>query len=258
MKLKRLFTAILSAALTLSLCAMPAMAAGTGTTGTASKTPTAIDWNQKGKLTIHKYEAGSTSSSSTRDDGESTTTGTPLNGVTFTLYMVKNDIWLKEYYQGTGTSSTTMPSWSDYVNRDGTPKTGVILPTGTEVTTANDGTAVAENLALGLYLVVETKKPDAVKETTEPFLVSIPMTAADAKNWLYDVTVNPKNVTTYGDVTLKKVGYTGSEPDGTVMSGYTFKLYKWDGTKWTEITQKPLNENAGVHFGCRNCLCVHA
>ena len=42
MKLKRLFTAILSAALTLSLCAMPAMAdstAGTGAATTPSKTP---------------------------------------------------------------------------------------------------------------------------------------------------------------------------------------------------------------------------
>ena len=244
MKLKRLFTAILSAALTLSLCAMPAMAdstAGTGAATTPSKTPTAIDWNQKGKLTIHKYEAGSTSSSSTRDDGESTTTGTPLNGVTFTLYMVKNDIWLKEYYQGTGTSSTTMPSWSDYVNRDGTPKENVSLPTGISVKTAGDGTAIASGLKLGLYLVVETDKPDAVKETTEPFLVSIPMTSADKLNWLYDVTVNPKNVTTYGDVTLKKVGYTGSEPDGTVMSDYTFKLYKLINGAWVQITQKPQN-----------------
>lgn len=247
MKLKRLFTAILSAALTLSLCAMPAMATegagtgtGTGTTTAPLRTTTAIDWNQKGKLTIHKYEAGSTSSSGTRDDGESTTSGKPLNGVTFTLYKVKNDVWLKEYYQGTGTP-TTMPSWSDYVDRDGNKLASATLPTGIPVTTAGDGTAVASGLDLGLYLVVETKKPDAVKETTEPFLVSIPMTAVNMTDWLYDVTVNPKNVTTYGDVTLKKVGYTGSKPDGTVMSDYTFKLYKWDGTKWNEITKKPKN-----------------
>ena len=256
MKLKRLFTAILSAALTLSLCAMPAMAddgaAGTGTG--PLKTPTAIDWNKTGKLTIHKYEVDSDFSGSTKDNGESTVTGgtpNPLNGVTFTLYKVKNDVWLKDYYQGTGTSSTTMPSWSDYVERDGTPKENVSLPTGTKVTTANDGTAVASGLDLGLYLVVETDKPDAVKETTEPFLVSIPMTAVNMTDWLYDVTVNPKNVTKYGAATLKKVGYTGNALDGTVMSGYTFKLYKLINGAWEHITKKPLNgqDNMGTALG---------
>lgn len=49
MKLKRLFTAILSVALTLSLCAMPAMAEGATTAGAMPKTSTStIDKNQKG------------------------------------------------------------------------------------------------------------------------------------------------------------------------------------------------------------------
>lgn len=250
MKLKRLFTAILSAALTLSLCAMPAMAAEGGTTaGTTSKTATAIDWKKTGSLTIHKYETD-TAPTGVHDNGESTTSGTPLNGVTFTLYKVQDDTWLKSYYQGTGTSPA-MPQVSDYVDSNGTPKTGVTLPTGIPVTTAGDGTAVADNLKLGLYLVVETDKPDAVKQAAEPFLVSIPMTSVDKTNWLYDVTVNPKNVTTYGAATLKKVGYTGSAPDSTAMSGYTFKLYKLNGTDWNEITKKPLNgqDNMGDALG---------
>lgn len=256
MKLKRLFTAILSAALTLNLCVMPAMAADTGTAagGTTTgplKIATAIDWDKKGKLTIHKYAGDpTTSSSSTRDNGESTVTGgTPLNGVTFKLYMVKDDVWLKEYYQGTSTGTgtgTAMPQVSDFIKSDGTVQSGgVTLTPAATVTTGDnhwaDGTAVAENLALGLYLVVETDKPDAVKEAAKPFLVSIPMTSADKLNWLYDVTVNPKNVTTYGDVTLKKVGYTGSTKDSTLMNGYTFKLYKWKDPAWVQITNKPKN-----------------
>ena len=251
MKLKRLFTAILSAALTLSLCVMPAMAAGTtgagtGTTTGPLKTATTIDWTKKGKLTIHKYEAGSTSSSSTTDNGESTvTSGTPLNGVTFTLYKVEGVDWLKSYYQGTGTPA--MPTVSDYIDDDGNLKSGVASTPAAMVKTGDpskgwaDGTAVADNLALGLYLVVETKKPDAVKKAADPFLVSIPMTSVDTTNWLYDVTVNPKNVTKYGNVTLKKVGYTGSRADPTTMNGYTFKLYKWNGTAWVQITKKPKN-----------------
>lgn len=249
MKLKRLFTAVLSAALALSLCAMPAMADSSTTAGTSSKTTTAIDWTKKGSLTIHKYETD-TAPTGVHDNGENTTSGTPLNGVTFTLYKVQDDTWLKSYYQGTGTSPA-MPQVSDYVDSNGTPKAGVTLPTGIPVTTAGDGTAVASGLELGLYLVVETNKPDAVKQAADPFLVSIPMTSVDTKSWLYDVTVNPKNVTTYGAATLKKVGYTGSKQDDTAMSGYTFKLYKWNGTAWNQITNKPKNgqDNMGDALG---------
>ena len=256
MKLKRLFTAILSAALTLSLCAMPAMAEDGSTTaaGTLSKTATAIDWTKKGSLTIHKYETD-TAPTGVHDNGESTTSGTPLNGVTFTLYKVQDDKWLKSYYQGTGTSPA-MPTVDEYFEDDGSLKSSVTTSsTKIEVTTgtgtAGDGTAVASGLELGLYLVVETNKPDAVKQAADPFLVSIPMTSVDTKSWLYDVTVNPKNVTTYGAATLKKIGYTGSKQDDTAMSGYTFKLYKWNGTAWNQITNKPKNgqDNMGDALG---------
>lgn len=248
MKLKRLFTAILSAALTLSLCAMPAMADSSTTAGTSSKTTTAIDWTKKGSLTIHKYETD-TAPTGVHDNGESTTSGKPLNGVTFTLYKVENDTWLKSYYQGN--SPDNVPKVEDYY------RNGALVDSSTQVAktvvtgTAGDGTAVADNLELGLYLVVETDKPDAVKQAAEPFLVSIPMTSVDKTNWLYDVTVNPKNVTTYGAATLKKVGYTGSTQDSTVMSGYTFKLYKWNGTAWDQITNKPKNgqDNMGDALG---------
>lgn len=248
MKLKRLFTAILSAALTLSLCAMPAMADSSTTAGTSSKTTTAIDWTKKGSLTIHKYETD-TAPTGVHDNGESTTSGKPLNGVTFTLYKVENDTWLKSYYQGN--SPDNVPKVEDYY------RNGALVDSSTQVAktvvtgTAGDGTAVADNLELGLYLVVETDKPDAVKQAAEPFLVSIPMTSVDKTNWLYDVTVNPKNVTTYGAATLKKVGYTGSKQDDTAMSGYTFKLYKWNGTAWNQITNKPKNgqDNMGDALG---------
>lgn len=256
MKLKRLFTAVLSAALALSLCAMPAMAEDGSTTaaGTLSKTATAIDWKKTGSLTIHKYETD-TAPTGVHDNGESTTSGTPLNGVTFTLYKVEGADWLKDYYQGTGTPA--MPTVDKYVNTDGSLNTSTVTSTGIAVTTGDstkgwaNGTAVASGLDLGLYLVVETNKPDAVKQAAVPFLVSIPMTSVDKTSWLYDVTVNPKNVTKYGAATLKKVGYTGSAPDSTAMSGYTFKLYKLNGTDWNEITKKPLNgqDNMGDALG---------
>lgn len=55
---------------------------------------------------------------------------------------------------------------------------------------------------LGLYLVVETRVPENVTSTCDPFLVSMPMTAIDGSGWNYDVTVYPKSRT--GMPTLEK------------------------------------------------------
>ena len=64
------------------------------------------------------------------------------------------------------------------------------------------GKTKAENLNLGLYLVVETKVPEMVVSTTDPFLVSVPMTSVAGTNandggtrWIYDITLYPKNLT---------------------------------------------------------------
>ena len=64
------------------------------------------------------------------------------------------------------------------------------------------GKTQATGLALGLYLVVETAVPEMVVSTTNPFLVSVPMTSVDGKNavdggerWIYDITLFPKNLT---------------------------------------------------------------
>ena len=64
------------------------------------------------------------------------------------------------------------------------------------------GKTQATDLALGLYLVVETKVPEMVVSTTDPFLVSVPMTSVNGTNatdggtrWIYDITLYPKNLT---------------------------------------------------------------
>lgn len=81
-----------------------------------------------------------------------------------------------------------------------------------EATVKNGGTAMpvtdeyghsaASGLELGLYLVVETRVPENVTVTCNPFLVSLPMTTIDGSQWNYDVTVYPKNRT--GMPTLEK------------------------------------------------------
>ncbi len=81
--------------------------------------------------------------------------------------------------------------------------------TGTSVAmnpTDENGMTTVTGLELGLYLVVETGVPEMVTTTTNPFLVSVPMTTVNGgvngssvtnggEAWNYDVTVYPKNKT---------------------------------------------------------------
>ena len=66
------------------------------------------------------------------------------------------------------------------------------------------GKTSKDELPLGLYLIVETSVPEMVTSTTNPFFISIPMTAVNGgangtavdnggAAWLYDITLFPKN-----------------------------------------------------------------
>lgn len=74
---------------------------------------------------------------------------------------------------------------------------GVAMPE-----TDASGHTSASDMELGLYLVVETRVPEMVTSTCNPFFVSLPMTTIDGSEWLYDLTVYPKNQT--GNPTLDK------------------------------------------------------
>ena len=64
------------------------------------------------------------------------------------------------------------------------------------------GHTSASDMEQGLYLVVETRVPENVTSTCNPFFVSLPMTTIDGAAWSYDVTVYPKNQT--GNPDLEK------------------------------------------------------
>ena len=64
------------------------------------------------------------------------------------------------------------------------------------------GHTSASGMEQGLYLVVETRVPENVTSTCNPFFVSLPMTTIDGAAWNYDVTVYPKNQT--GNPDLEK------------------------------------------------------
>ena len=77
-------------------------------------------------------------------------------------------------------------------------KDGGVAMTETDAT----GHTFASDMEQGLYLVVETRVPENVTSTCNPFFVSLPMTTIDGAAWNYDVTVYPKNQT--GNPDLEK------------------------------------------------------
>ena len=77
-------------------------------------------------------------------------------------------------------------------------KNGGVTMTETDAT----GHTSASDMEQGLYLVVETRVPENVTSTCNPFFVSLPMTTIDGAAWNYDATVYPKNQT--GNPTLDK------------------------------------------------------
>ncbi len=272
-KAKRFLTGLLSAALALSLCAMPAMAeGGEGTTTTPSK---AVWTQDTGSIVIHKYEFNG------NDDEQGTATGesidivpqgaNALKDATFTAYQVWNEDTLREYYNGSSDKAQpTVDSLIEMKNGNYVVKSEETTPKVAEGTTDVNGIAILDEdirdenstgLPLGLYLVVETQSPASVTTRCKPFLVSVPMTRIGAtkpgEEWLYDVHVYPKNKTTYGDVTLEKYGRVGEDNSTKVpLNGVTFELYKYNKTgdataytvgslNWTKVVKSATSGGEG-------------
>ena len=70
-------------------------------------------------------------------------------------------------------------------------KNGGVAMTETDAT----GHTSASGLEQGLYLMVETRVPENVTSTCNPFLISLPMTTVDGSEWIYDIVTYPKNQT---------------------------------------------------------------
>ena len=202
-KAKRFLTGLLSAALALSLCAMPAMAASDVDT----TTPQDVWTQDTGSITIHKYEYnGQVKTDGTGEESDVIPDGAKaLAGATFSIYQVMDRDELRDYYNGTNGKETV--TVDTYLNdKKDAIKSGKSYSTAVATaTTGENGIAEFPKLDLGLYVVVETGTPDKVTSPVKPFLVSVPMTRVNNPNeWLYNIHVYPKNGTTYGEVRLLK------------------------------------------------------
>ena len=89
-------------------------------------------------------------------------------------------------------NTVTKDKLEDYMGKSGTAM---------DETNAN-GVTSKDKLPLGLYLIVETKAPENVTYTTNPWFVQLPSTDSKGDDWFYDVICYPKNET--GNPTLDK------------------------------------------------------
>ena len=111
-----------------------------------------------------------------------------------TMYFYQSDVLIDALAAGLEANSTVVKNALEkYMAANGATK---LAPTN------EYGKTEAKDLELGLYLVVETSVPEMVTSTTNPFLVSLPMTSVDGTNatdggtrWIYNVTLFPKNLT---------------------------------------------------------------
>lgn len=249
-KAKRFLTGLLSAALALSLCAMPAMAEDNGETpSTTPTTESVIDTTKTGSITIHKYlqkHVEENNDGTGEDNQKAPTDAEPAGGVGFTVYQVMNQEELLNYYNGKG-ATVTIDDYAD-VNKNELKKSVTATNQYGEKKTDEKGVVKFDKLPIGLYVVMETSKPASVTQAVKPFLVSIPMTrkgeVKKGEEWLYDVVVYPKNSTTTGNFNLVKYGVIGNDKENkTALEGVKFKLeHLKDGVEFnTEDAKNPEN-----------------
>lgn len=256
MKLKRFLTGVLSVVMALSVCALPAAAAESQVTFDVHK--------DVGSLTITKLEQTQTQSEAGKGEGS------PLAGVTFTAYKIADisqsyedgkptlaydlDKTLKDKgltdsifngNQGMIDSETGLiDSKSLYkeINKTFSTLTDdekAAMKKGDPQTTNNAGVASFTKLPLGIYMIEETAAPSQILTRTANFVVSIPMvqTTENGQEWVYDVKASPKNVATYGGVSLVKTGTTaGSRAKAVAVPNVLFRLDKeTSGGTWEAV-----------------------
>ena len=225
--LKRVVSLLLMLALCLTL--LPCVVSAEGSP--------VIDFAAKGSITVTKYATiqkgdGSTpakkgDATGTTGDAVTNTDYTTLNGAKFVLFKIADANAVKKYYNGTDDTSYTLGKFTYTDERtatyDGTAATYI----GTK-TTAGGGTCKFENLEVGIYVLKEITAPDQITTPlAETSLISIPMvnTATSSNNenaqWIYDVSVYPKNHESTGTLELTKV-----DQNDKPLQDVVFELYK--------------------------------
>lgn len=162
-------------------------------------------------------------------------------------YFYQSDVLISALSSGLTANSTTVKNAMERY----AAANGAAMPL-----TDSYGKTKAENLPLGLYLVAETKVPEMVVSTTDPFLVSVPMTSVNGTNandggtrWSYDITLYPKNLT--GIPSLEKTLRESKNDTGkTDAYSHTGTASAGDTIDYQIISTLPSITSEATHLSC--------
>ena len=191
-KTRRSLSLLAAFAVAAGALALPAATSATqaapafGLAATIERAPSLVDLDppKTGSITIHKLVKDDTNGTTAGNGLEdATATGTPLDGVTFTVEKLTN------------VDLTTQAGWEKLAGYNGnvdTAKADGVEDAGEKVT-AGGGLAAFSGLKLGAYVVTETETP-AGYVGSKPFIITVPMThPTELNKWVYDVHAYPKN-----------------------------------------------------------------
>lgn len=218
-KTRRSLSLLAAFAVAAGALALPAATSATqaapafGLAATIERAPSLVDLDplKTGSITIHKLVKDDTNGT-TEGNGleDATATGTPLDGVTFTVERL------------TYVDLTTQDGWEQLAGYNGdvavAKNDGV--DAAIEKTTAGGGLAVFDGLPVGAYVVTEIATP-AGYVGSKPFIITVPMThPTDLNKWVYDVHAYPKNSKAGIEKTVKDdtTPAIGSEISYTIKS----------------------------------------
>lgn len=205
--------------------------------------PALIDTARKGSITVTKYATANNSrpgNPGTGMSGQTIPEGyTPLKGAEFVLVQIYGATDVMNYYNGTG-NDLALDTTKLVKTESGWQYNGVSVNTDKikTGTTAENGEYVFSGLSVGIYVLKEVTAPDQITTLlAETSLISIPMvnTATSSNNenaqWIYDVSVYPKNHESTGTLELTKVDQNGSP-----LKDVVFELYKKEFLSNGELT----------------------
>ena len=218
-KTRRSLSLLAAFAVAAGALALPAATSATqaapafGLAATIERAPSLVDLDplKTGSITIHKLVKDDTNGTTAGNGLEdATATGTPLDGVTFTVERL------------TYVDLTTQDGWEQLAGYNGdvavAKNDGV--DAAIEKTTAGGGLAVFDGLPVGAYVVTEIATP-AGYVGSKPFIITVPMThPTDLNKWVYDVHAYPKNSKAGVEKTVKDdtTPAIGSEISYTIKS----------------------------------------
>ena len=163
-------------------------------------------------------------------------------------YFYQSDVLIDALSAGLEANSTVVKNALEiYMAANG----GVAMPL-----TDSYGKTEAKDLDLGLYLLVETKVPEMVTSTTDPFLVSVPMTTVNGTNadnggttWIYDITLYPKNLTGIPTLT-KKIKESAADTGKTEEYAHTATASSGDTMDYQIISTLPSITSESTYLSC--------